>query len=439
MNCYFVLKKAIWIMTNQSSKKDFYETLGVPKTASQSDVKKAYYSLAKKYHPDTNKDPSAKEKFVQIQEAYDASIANIILQVLSDEEKRAQYDQYGHEFSEQPTGAGGFTSSQDMGGFNFTQGGASGFSNSSDLFERLFGAFGGQRTGGFSGGFSAGFGQAFTPGDDLEASVNISFMEAIKGTKQKILIEPITFCKACKGLGTRSGKKPERCHVCSGTGMQHVSLSSGFHAQTLCNACRGKGTKISAGNRCTTCGGAGRVIERKTVDIDIPAGVENRMRIVVPKQGNVHRDYDGPPGDLYVTVNVAPSTLFERKNQDIYYNASIPFYTALLGGTIRTPTVDGDVELRVPPGTQPDQQTRLKSRGVPKLNSNERGDQIVTFKVKLPSTLTLKQRELIENFKALAEGGYSSKDSNNSNNQNGNFLKTAYEKLKNAFRRKDKI
>ncbi|CAG8559293.1 501_t:CDS:2 [Ambispora gerdemannii] len=331
------------------------------------------------------------------------------MQVLSDEEKRAQYDQYGHEFSEQPTGAGGFTSSQDMGGFNFAQGGAGGFTSgfaNTDLFDRLFGSFGGPR----AGGFSAGYGQAFTPGEIFETFVDISFMDAIKGTKKKVIIEPITFCKSCKGLGTKSGKKPERCPVCSGSGMQHVSLSSGFHAQTICNSCRGKGTKISSGNRCPTCGGAGRVIERKTVDIDIPAGIEHGMRIRVPKQGNVHRDYDGPPGDLHVVVNVAPSPLFERKNQDIYYNASIPFYTALLGGFIRIPTVDGDVELRVPPGAQPEQQTRLKSRGAPKLTSTERGDQIITFKVKLPKILTPKQRELIEKFATLAEGHNSKKD-----------------------------
>ncbi|KAG9284172.1 hypothetical protein G9A89_022946 [Geosiphon pyriformis] len=386
----FQSNRSFHTSVNQLQKKDYYATLGVAKDAPQPDIKKAYYSLAKKYHPDTNKDPNAKEKFVEVQEAYD---------ILSDEEKRAQYDQYGHSFSERPTGAGGFGSSHDFEDFSKFKSSGGGFGDPLDFMSHIFG-----------GSFTTGKGRGYSQGLDIETSINIDFMEAVKGTNRTITIDPVAYCKSCKGYGTKSGKKSDRCPACSGTGMQWMTLSSGFHVQNTCRECRGKGTKVLAGNRCTTCGGAGRVKAKKVVNVEIPPGIDNKMRIQLTGQGDVPRDSDGPPGDLYVVVNVAPSSIFKRSNFDILYNANIPFYTAILGGFIRIPTVDGEVELKVPTGAQPDQQSKLKSRGVPKLNSEERGDQIITFKVNLPKNLTTRQRELMETYRASVEGiSYNSK------------------------------
>ncbi|RIA83006.1 hypothetical protein C1645_834465 [Glomus cerebriforme] len=364
---------------SRQHKKDYYELLGVDKKASQSEIKKAYYSLAKKFHPDTNKDPTSKEKFVQIQEAYD---------VLSDEEKRAQYDQFGTSFAEGgPTGAGGFPGGAGFEGFG-------GFGNPADFFD-IFEGFGRRSRG-------TGFGQQYATGSNIEVGLNIPFMEAIKGTTKTIMVESITSCKSCKGTGSKGGKK-DTCKTCNGTGIQFIQINSGFHMQTTCTACGGKGTKIPAANLCPACAGQGQVKERKHVSVPIPPGAEDGVTLRIQRQGNMPLGSEGIPGDLYVRLQVAPHEIFKRQGLNIHVDATIPFHTAILGGYIRVPTIDGNVELKVPPGAQPEQQARMKKRGIQQANSSYRGDQIVTFKVTLPKTLTSKQRELIEQFASISE------------------------------------
>ncbi|CAG8499257.1 3672_t:CDS:2 [Paraglomus occultum] len=326
--------------------------------------------LAKKYHPDTNKSPDAKEKFVQIQEAYG---------VLSDEEKRAQYDQFGSSFTgDGPTGAGGFP------GANF--GNFAGF-GPEDFMNQFFGATGNT--------FNRG---AFARGDDIETVITVPFMEAVKGGRREITIEHVALCTNCKGFGTKNAQKPEKCSTCGGTGLQWTAVASGFHMQSTCKDCRGKGRRIRPDNKCLVCNGLGRVREKKSIFVDIPAGVDDGMSIKIAREGDVPLDVDGPPGNLYVRIQIRPSSIFKRQGSTILVDAEVPFHTAILGGYIRIPTVDGDVEVKVPSGTQPGQQAVLKGRGVRKVNTQSRGDQIVAFKVTVPKKLTPKQRQLIEEY-----------------------------------------
>ncbi|CAG8443274.1 7216_t:CDS:10 [Diversispora eburnea] len=381
--------------------KDYYELLGVTKNASQSDIKKAYYALAKKYHPDTNKDTSAKEKFVQVQEAYE---------VLSDEEKRAQYDQWGSSFEEQPTGAGGFS-----GGVNFE---GFGFGNPPDIFEHVFG-FGGPKASTWGGGFSTG----------PHVQLNIPFMEAVSGAKKTITIDAISTCKPCNGRGTKGGTKPDKCMTCKGSGVRYVPVAAGFQVQSTCPDCKGKGVKIRSENRCHVCGGQGQVNEPRQVTIDIPA-VDDEMKMRIPRQGDVPIGRSGLPGDLIVRIKVVPHDVFKRQGNNIIVEAPVPFYKAILGGFIRVPTVDGDVELKIPPGSQPEQQALMKKRGIKSINSRARGDQIVIFKVNLPTSLAPKQKELIEEFVKLS-GGFST--SSTTTNSKNSFLKKLFKKLKNKL------
>ncbi|CAG8467369.1 2993_t:CDS:2 [Acaulospora colombiana] len=354
-------------LTNENAapsraKEDYYELLGVPKNASQSEIKKAYYALAKKYHPDTNKDPAAKEKFVKIQEAYD---------VLGDDEKRAQYDQWGSDAGGFPGGFEGFSGGgfPDFGNFG-------GFGNN-DFFNHVFG--------GFARGPGPGFGEPLVQGSDIEMQLSIPFMDAVTGTSQTVSVEAISTCKACKGRGTKGGVNPDKCIACKGTGVRRMSIASGFHMQSTCPECDGKGTRIRPENRCPSCGGRGQVRDRRPVLIEIPAGVDDGMNIRIPKQGDMPLGVEGIPGDLIVRIQVIPHKVFKRQGSNIVVEAQVPFHTAILGGTIRVPTVDGDVELKVPSGSQPEQQVLMKKRGIKKINSQNRGDQIVVFKVKLPT------------------------------------------------------
>ncbi|CAG8797503.1 20299_t:CDS:2, partial [Dentiscutata erythropus] len=351
--------------------KDYYDILGISKNASQSDIKKAYYSLAKKYHPDTNKEPIAKEKFVQIQEAYDT---------LGDEEKRAEYDKWGGSFK----------------GANFN--GFAGdfrFGNPMHIFDHIFG-----------GGAAWSAREPFAQGTDIEVALNIPFMDAAKGATKSIFYEAVSTCKSCQGRGAKSGKKRDVCHSCKGTGVRSLSVASGFRMQVTCDECGGKGTRILPENRCPTCGGKGQVKERKTESVDIPAGAEDGMRIRIPKKGDAPFGSEGLPGDLIVHLRVTPHKTFKQQSSNIFVEAQVPFHTAILGGSIRVPTIDGDVELNVPSGSQPNQQMVMKARGLRKIGSNYRGDQIVVLKVPLPKSLTPRQRELIEEF---AKIGSSSK------------------------------
>ncbi|KAJ2606598.1 mdj1 protein precursor [Coemansia sp. RSA 1722] len=364
---------------------DFYSVLGVKRDASQSEIKKAYYQLAKKYHPDANKAPEAKDKFLKIQEAYDT---------LSDESKRRSYDQFG---TADPTGG--------MGGGGGPGAGFGGFENMEDILSQMFGgAFGGgmggaqgRRAGPGRAGGMGGMGGFTSVGEDIEAVATVSFMDAVNGANTTVTITPIVRCDPCSGVGAKKGAKRNTCSVCHGTGQATFTMG-GFHVQQSCPQCGGEGWTISPKDQCSSCGGKGRVRERKTVPVTIPAGCDSGMRIRMAGMGDVPIEGDGPAGDLFVRLRVTPSSMFKRKGADVYYAASIPFTTAILGGTVRVPTVDGDVEVKVKPGTQPGDELRLRGKGIRKLNSSVRGDQYLGLRVKLPTQITDKQRELIEQF-----------------------------------------
>ncbi|ORX70819.1 hypothetical protein DL89DRAFT_266939 [Linderina pennispora] len=315
---------------------DYYSILGVKRDASQSEIKKSYYQLAKKYHPDANKAEDAKEKFIKIQEAYDT---------LSDESKRKNYDQFG---TADPSG-------------------------------------------GFGGAEGSGFGGYMTVGEDIEASITVSFENAVRGTATSVTITPIVRCDPCQGSGAKKGAKR---HTMPGA----VYSMGGFHVRQPCQACHGEGSTISKADQCGSCGGKGRVRERKTIEVNVPAGCDNGMRMQIPGAGDVPIEGEGPPGDLYIRVRVLPSKIFSRKGADVYYNVDLPFTTAILGGKIRVPTVDGDVEVTIKPGTQPGDELRLRGKGIKRIESSRRGDQYLSLKVTLPTSLTDKQRKLVEDF-----------------------------------------
>ncbi|KZT19399.1 hypothetical protein NEOLEDRAFT_1142188 [Neolentinus lepideus HHB14362 ss-1] len=376
-----------------ASQKDPYSVLGVKKDASQADIKKVYFSLARKYHPDTNPDKDAQAKFLEIQEAYDT---------LKDEKKRAAYDKYGSA-AQQPGfdpdayerarngfggGFGGFGGFQDFGAA-FGGGGARA---NADLFDQLFGAFGGRARRGPE------------RGEDLESTVGVSFTEACKGTKRTITITPVVDCTTCSGTGLKPGHKRTRCNACDGTGTRTFVIDSGFQMASTCASCGGTGSTVPRGGQCTDCSGMGKVRARKSVAVDIPAGVEDGMTIRVPNAGDAPVGGKGQPGDLLVRVHVAPSKQFRRQGANLYHEARIPVHTALLGGRVRVPTLDGEVDVRVPGGTQQGEEMVLKGRGVQRVFAGDKGDLFVTFSVQLPRSLTKRQREILQQYADDVEG-----------------------------------
>ncbi|KAI9298722.1 chaperone DnaJ [Neoconidiobolus thromboides FSU 785] len=398
-NWYQKTQKHQFHQSSAVSKQDFYKTLGVDKKASSSEIKKAYYQLAKKYHPDTNKgDKNAQEKFIEIQEAYEC---------LSDEQKRAAYDQFGHGFDGSGgynPGAGGFDGFGGFGQGGFSQGfgGGQGF-NPEDLFSQFFG-------GGFGKGRAGRSGFDLT-GEDIQVNMNISFMEAAKGVNKKVRIQPIINCSTCKGHGTKDAKKPDPCPSCHGSGQQIFNTMQGILART-CSTCDGSGAKVKKGSECSTCGGMGRVRDNKLVDVNIPAGVDDGVKLRVSGEGDSPIEGQGRRGDLFVKLRVQPSQTFKRSGPDVHVEAKVPFQTAILGGFIRIPTIDGDVELKITPGSQSNDTLVLKGKGISKLNSrNGKGDQYVNLHISVPKKLTDKQKELIEEF---------SKTLNNNDKKKGN-------------------
>lgn len=356
---------------------DPYQVIGVQKDASQQDIKKAYYQLAKQYHPDTNKDTKAKERFVEIQNAYE---------ILSDEQKRAQYDQYGHP-EDQPQG---FNQNQNYSqGFNQGFGGFGGFSSGgfgSDVFEHLFrnGQAGGQ-----------------TVGQDRGQAISISFLEACHGVKKTINFNRICTCATCSGSGLKKGGKRQNCQTCRGTG-QVIFSQGGFRLAAPCTACGGKGKTIPKESECKPCGGLGRMQKVESLVVDIPAGtifnpgMDNGMRMRVSGKGDAPLEGNGPSGDLILEIQVMADKLFKRDGNTVYVDVHVPLLTALLGGTVRVPTIDGDVDLKVNPGTQPGDEKLLRKRGVKSVKSSSRGDQIVKIVVPLPKKLTSEQQELLQ-------------------------------------------
>ncbi|KAK4181946.1 putative mitochondrial DnaJ-like protein 1 precursor [Triangularia setosa] len=385
--------------------KDPYGTLGVSKSASQSDIKKAYYGLAKKFHPDTNKDPTAKDKFAEIQSAYE---------ILSDPKKREQFDQFGaagFDPSGQPGpgGAGGhpFGQGHPFGGGFGGQGGFGSNINFEDLFSSFMG--GGGPFGGGRGGRGGGGGpfqqQEIIQGDDIEVQVNVSFMEAAKGVNKTINILPLTTCKTCSGSGLKEGTQKAACKACGGSGTRVHFMSGGFQMASTCGSCGGSGTAIPKGSECRTCQGDGVTRERKSITVDIPGGIEDGMRLRVSGEGDApamgrasSADARGTQGDLYVLVKVARDPKFTRQGSDILYTATIPLTTALLGGEVVIPTLEGDAKVRIGTGTNTGDKMTLAGKGMPRLGGRRggMGDLKVEFRVAMPKYLSANQRTLVE-------------------------------------------
>ncbi|KAI7491548.1 hypothetical protein KC357_g1753 [Hortaea werneckii] len=383
--------------------KDPYKVLGVGKGASGSEIKKAYYGMAKKFHPDTNKDPKARENFNEAQSAYE---------LLSDEKKKAAYDQYGSAAFD---GGGGFDPSGGAGGgspfgagFGGFGGGSpfgGGFGGGADFnFEDLFSAFGagGARRG---RGRGAPFQEEVMVGENIEVQTNISFMDAAKGVSKDIVITPLVKCKTCEGNGMKKGVSRDTCGKCQGTGTRVHFMQGGFQMASTCNGCSGTGQTVPKGSECGSCRGNGAVREKRTVSVDIPGGVEDGMRLRVMGEG------DHPPtgtatnpsartekGDLYVFIRVAPDSKFSRAGSDVLYTATIPLTTAILGGEIRIPTLDGEVKVKVGTGTGTGDKITLSGMGMKRLSSRRgnNGDLRVEFKVQMPKYLSANQRTIIE-------------------------------------------
>ena len=357
-----------------STKRDYYDILGVGKSADATEIKKAYRKLAMKYHPDKNPgDKEAEEKFKEINEAYE---------VLSYETKRKNYDQFGHE-GVNGQGFGG------AGGF-----GGQGFGGFDDIFGDIFGDMFG---GGFGGG-SRPRRRGPERGADIKQRINISFEEAAFGKKVQVKINRSEECDACHGSGAKPGTSKKTCPTCNGSGqVQSVQRTPfGNIASTrTCSTCNGEGEVIDS--PCSKCHGKGSIRKTKTIEVDIPAGIDEGQMIKLGGQGELGTR-GGPRGDLYIEVNVKPHQLFTREGYDVYLEMPITFAQATLGERIQVPTLDGKVEYEIPEGTQTGTVFRLKGKGIPKLRSNVRGDQYVKVTVEIPKKLNEKQKELVREF-----------------------------------------
>lgn len=381
---------------NALAMKDPYQALGVGKSASAAEIKKAYYGLAKKFHPDTNKDPSAKDKFGEIQSAYE---------ILSDPSKKEQYDQFGAAaFNQgggpQPGGGDPFGGA----GHPFSGFGAQGGFGANFNFDDLFSAFAGGR-GPFGGSGRSSGAQEILVGENIEVQTSISFMEAAKGTHKSITIHPLVKCEPCSGSGLKPGTKQTKCHNCGGTGTEVHFMTGGFQMASSCGTCGGTGKVAPKGSDCRSCAGSGAVRERDTITVDIPAGIEDGMRLRIDGRGDapvtggsVGSSPRTARGDLYVFVRVAPDTKFRRAGSDILYTAAIPLTTAILGGSVNIPTLDGEVEVKVGTGTNTGDKITLSGLGMKKLGARRSatGDLKVEFRVSMPKYLSSNQRMILE-------------------------------------------
>jgi molecular chaperone DnaJ len=365
-----------------ADKRDFYEVLGIGKTASDDDIKKAYRKLAKQYHPDLNPgDKTAEEKMKEVNEAYE---------VLSTPEKKSRYDQFGHAGIDPSYGGGGGFGGFSGGGIS-GMGGMGGIDDLSDLFSSFFG-------GGFSSSSRTRSATSPRRGQDIQASITISFLEACHGKKVEVTYNRPDKCPECNGSGSAPGGNVSTCPDCNGTGSVKTTQRTPFgviSSESACPKCGGKGKVIS--DPCKKCGGSGRVNIQKTLSVDIPAGISNGQNIQLSGQGAVGSN-GGPYGDLHLRINVRPDEIFQRDGYDIHSDFPVTYTQAVLGDELTVPTIDGNVKYSMPEGTQGGTIFRLRGKGVKKLNRNEHGDHYVHIVVEIPQKLSSKQKEKLREF-----------------------------------------
>jgi len=364
------------------SKRDYYEVLGVTKSADEAEIKKAYRRIAMKFHPDRNsEDPKSEEKFKEASEAYE---------VLSDSEKRQRYDQFGHAGVNSQFGGGGGHGAGDFGGFSDIF---------SDVFGDIFGGAGGGRGGRRSGP---------QRGSDLRYNLEMTLEEAVRGTEKKIRIPSLATCEPCKGSGAKPGSKPVTCNTCGGVGQ--VRMQQGFFSvQQTCPNCRGKGSIIS--DPCSKCHGQGRTEESKTLSVKIPPGVDTGDRIRLSGEGEGGPG-GGPNGDLYVQVVVREHEVFKREGKNLYCEMPISIIDAALGGELEVPTLDGKVKLKIPEETQTGKLFRLRGKGITPVRGGGPGDLMCRVLVETPVNLSKKQRDLLKELQESMESGKNSPQKN---------------------------
>ena len=350
------------------AKKDFYEVLGVNRDATEDEIKKAYRKLAMKHHPDRNPDnPKAEEHFKEAKEAYE---------ILSDAQKRAAYDQYGHAGVDPQAGGFGPGGPGGMGGF-------------ADAFSDIFGDI-------FGGGGRQGRSTVFR-GADLRYNLELSLEDAARGAEVKIRIPAMEECASCHGTGAKPGTEPKQCPTCHGRG--EVRVSQGFFSiQQTCPTCHGRGKVVA--EPCQACQGAGRQKKSKTLSVKIPAGVDQDDRIRLTGEGEAGLN-GGPPGDLYVVVNLKQHPMFQREGADLHCEMPISFATAALGGEIEIPTLDGSAKIKIPPETQTGKVFRLRGKGIKGVRSNVNGDLLCHVVVETPVNLTARQKELLMELESI--------------------------------------
>lgn len=376
-----------------AEKRDYYEVLGISKGASDDDIKKAYRQAAKKYHPDLHPgDKDAEAHFKEINEAYE---------VLSDPQKKARYDQFGHAGVDPNFGAGGY-SGAGFDGMDFDLG---------DIFSSFFGG-GGRRQNP----------NAPRRGSDVGANVVISFEESAHGCKKQVSVPLITTCDECGGSGAAKGTSPRTCSRCGGSGQVRTQQRTPFgviQTQSICPECHGKGKSIDT--PCRKCNGSGQVRKSATIGINIPAGIDDGQVISIRGKGNAGAN-GGPAGDLQVQVSVRPHPLFERKGYDIWCDLPLTYAQAALGAEVSVPTLDGNVPYTIKEGTQPGETFRLKGKGFPYINGRGRGDLLVQVSVEVPRNLTGEQKKLLKSFESsMTDGNYQKR-------------RTFFEKIKDAFK-----
>ena len=357
------------------SKRDYYEVLGVNKSAKKEEIKKAYRKLALKYHPDKNKgDKGAEEKFKEASEAY---------HVLSDDKRKSNYDQFGHAAFQGAGGQGGF------GNFDFS-------SSFSDIFEDVFGDLGDF---GFSTS-SRSRRRSYNRGSDLRYDISIDLNDAFSGTERKVNYTTYKKCKTCSGNGAKPGSKPSTCTYCAGQGK--VRSSQGFFTiQQTCPQCSGEGEKIT--DPCVNCSGNGKIQSNESVSVKIPKGVDDGTRIRLAVKGEAGSK-GGGNGDLYLFVSIEPHNLFKRAEENLYYELPVSIADAALGTTVEVPSIDGGkTKIKIPSGTQSGKQLRLKGKGMPILRRNISGDLYIRIITEVPTSLTKRQKELLSEFKTLED------------------------------------